>query len=111
MTRTLANAVVQQRSSGQFKTPLDLLKVKATASQPSRSSRRRRQRAAQSTTNGQTPASQVSEITVHWLAEHMDEMKVNDDERVLGRINVNTAPKAVLMTLPGISEETADAVV
>jgi type II secretory pathway component PulK len=36
-----------------------------------------------------------------------DKLGVNDDEKVPGLVNVNTAPKQVLLCLPGITEEIA----
>ncbi len=41
----------------------------------------------------------------------MDEIAVNDDTRLPGKININTAPREVLMTLPGMTGEFADRVV
>ncbi len=52
----------------------------------------------------------VREITLTWLARHIDEMTVSGDERLPGRINVNTAPYEVLMTLPNMTPVTAEAI-
>ena len=53
----------------------------------------------------------VKEITVKWLAKYLDELTLTDDERLPGRINVNTAPEEVLATLPKMSAATVEAIV
>lgn len=53
----------------------------------------------------------TSTITLKWLADHWDQLTISDDERLPGRINVNTAERAVLMTLPEMNDAAADAIV
>lgn len=67
--------------------------------------------AKQSDSGGDSDADdegKVNEITVEWLAEHLDELTLSDDDRLAGRINVNTASREVLRTLPGMKVETAE---
>jgi len=52
----------------------------------------------------------VKKITLEWLADHLDELTLTDDERLVGRINVNTAPREVLLTLPKMTAMTAEAI-
>ncbi len=68
-------------------------------------------RAGQSSDNQSEDEGKVKEITVKWLAENLDELTLTDDERLPGRINVNTASRGVLMSLPKMSESTAEAMV
>ena len=67
-------------------------------------------RAQQSSDRQSEDEGKVKEITVQWLAEHLDELTLTDDTRLPGRINVNTASKRVLMTLDEMTESTADAI-
>ncbi len=53
----------------------------------------------------------TGQVTTQWLADHWDEMTTSDEERLPGVINVNSASKDVLMTLPEMTSQTADAVV
>ena len=53
----------------------------------------------------------TNEIDLKWLAQHLDELTLTDDERLAGKINVNTASAQVLMALPEMSRETAEAIV
>ncbi len=41
----------------------------------------------------------------------VDDLSLNDDQTLVGRININTAPREVLKTLPDITDERADAIV
>jgi type II secretory pathway component PulK len=53
----------------------------------------------------------LTEITVKWLAEHMDALTLSDEKRLAARVNVNTAPREVLMTLPQVKAATAERIV
>ena len=80
---------------GRFNSLMDLLDVK-----PARSSA--------------PPADEkakVQQITLKWLAAHLDELTLTDDERLPGRINVNTAPREVLLALPAMTPKAADATI
>ena len=45
-----------------------------------------------------------------WLAGHWDQSTLTDDERLSGRLNVNTCDYDVLLSLPGVMEQLADAI-
>ena len=74
-----------------FTSLMDMLKVKARQTQESKDADQEK----------------VDKIDVKWLANHLDELTLTDDDRLAGRINVNTAPGEVLMTLGGMDPSTA----
>lgn len=81
---------------GRFNSLMDLLDVK-----PARSS-------------SAPPADEkgkLEQITLKWLAAHLDELTLTDDDRLPGRINVNTAPREVLLALPAMTTKAADAII
>ena len=53
----------------------------------------------------------VKEITLKWLADNLDDLTLSDEERLPGLINVNTACKEVLMSLPRITPSSVEAIV
>ncbi len=53
----------------------------------------------------------VSSITLDWLAENLDELTLTDDERLPAKVNVNTAPREVLLTLPQVTEDVAEQII
>ncbi|MCJ7543332.1 MAG: general secretion pathway protein GspK, partial [Phycisphaerae bacterium] len=53
----------------------------------------------------------VNEITLRWIADHTDQITVTNRRTIRGLINVNTASKDVLLTLPSLSAESAEAMV
>lgn len=85
------------KSGGRFNSLMDLLKVKAKP-KPKRSG------------DAEDAEDAVGEVTLRWLADYIDEMTLTDDKRLVGRININTAPREVLMTLPGMTAVTAQAI-
>jgi len=82
--------------SRRFASLMDLLKVKPKQGRPGGSS--------------EPDEGKVKEITVKWLADHLDELTLTDQDRLQGRINVNTAPREVLMALPKMTLAAADAI-
>ena len=84
-------------NSQKFSSLMDLLKVKVSG--------------------GNRPASsgddkdKVNKITINWLADHLDKLTLTDNERLEGRININTASPEVLQTLPQMTEQAALAIV
>ena len=53
----------------------------------------------------------VKKITVKWLAEHLDELTLTDDDRLPGRVNVNSASRQILLALDKMNEATAEAII
>jgi len=53
----------------------------------------------------------IDKIDLKWLAGHLDELTLTDDERLPARINVNTAPADVLATLPKMDPRTAERII
>ena len=100
-TGQLAQAVVQQRSRQPYQRLSALLDVRPQQGPDSPAP-------GGSSSGGGTP---VAQITLEWLGAHVDEIAVNDDTRLPGKININTAPREVLMTLPGMTGELADRIV
>ncbi|KPK82646.1 MAG: hypothetical protein AMJ81_09660 [Phycisphaerae bacterium SM23_33] len=96
-TDALADAVVKRRGQKKFQKLMDLLEVKAAGQQTG-------------PRGGEKDAGKVNEITLKWLAEHLDEITVSDEKRLPGRINVNTAGREVLLTLPEMTKDTAEAI-
>lgn len=132
-TDALADAVVQQRRR-RFRSLMDLvgLRGQAQTSQEQSSQGQSQTSGGQSgTSQGQSQTSggqagesssessaptqdtsgRVNEITLRWIAEHMDQITVTNRRTLRGLINVNTASKDVLLTLPGLSAESAEAIV
>lgn len=85
------------KSGTRFNSLMDLLKVKAKP-KPKRAG------------EPEDAEDAVGEVTLRWLADYIDEMTLTDDKRLPGRININTAPREVLMTLPGMTAATAQAI-
>lgn len=50
-------------------------------------------------------------VTNSVFAAIVDDLTLKDDETLPGRVNVNTAPRAVLRALPEVDDELADAIV
>ena len=108
-TDALAQAIVDHRASGNTSGP----------GQDGQSGRNRftnlmellSVRAEQNSNNQSDDEGKVKEITVKWLADNLDELTLTDEERLPGRINVNTACREVLMSLPKMTASTAEAMV
>ena len=67
-------------------------------------------RVQQSSNSQSDDEGKVKKITIKWIAENLDYLTLTDDERLPGRINVNTASREVLMTLPKMTTTAADAI-
>ena len=104
-TDALANAVVQKTGSPKYGKLIELLDIRAAQQSGGNASGNRSP--ASSGSDGASETEEVSQITVKWLAEHLDELTRTDDERLPGRINVNTASEQVLASLPEIDDKTA----
>ena len=59
-----------------------------------------------SSNRGKKEEGKVKEFTLKWLANNLDSLTLTDDVRLVGRVNVNTAPTEVLRTLPKMTKET-----
>lgn len=54
--------------------------------------------------NGQAEEGEVDEITMEWIAQNWEQITVEDDERLPGQVNINTAPREVLDALPNLPD-------
>lgn len=54
---------------------------------------------------------QTNELTIDWLADAWEYLTLEDDERLPGKVNVNTASRAVLETVPGMRADMAEAII
>ena len=91
-TDGLANAVVQKRGNGTLGSVMDLDDLK----------------------DPNPPAdenSKVSHITLKWLARNLDKLTRTNDRRLVGKININTAPRDVLLALADLTPEAVDAII
>ncbi len=50
-------------------------------------------------------------VTESIFAQIVDRLTLKDDKTLVGLLNVNTAPRAVLRTLPGVDDQLADAII
>ncbi len=89
----LARAVAGRGGNPRFKSVMDLLEVKAK--QP----------------GGPPQAEVVTKFTLQWIAENLDDLTLTRDKTIRGRINVNTASRAVLQTVAGLNENAIDAII
>lgn len=53
---------------------------------------------------------QTHEITIDWLAENWESLTLEDDERRPAKININTASREVLESVPGMRPRMAQAI-
>lgn len=60
--------------------------------------------------DAQQDPDKINEITLTWVAEHWDDLTLTDDERLPGRINVNTASPEVLQALPQLTSAEVEAI-
>jgi len=100
LTPGLAQGVIQARNP-QIQSLAALLDVKPQQAAP----------APNGAAVQQSSEPPINQFTLQWLAAHVEEMTLNGDERLPGKININTASRDVLLTLPGMSAELADAFV
>ncbi|MEM1109522.1 MAG: helix-hairpin-helix domain-containing protein [Planctomycetota bacterium] len=54
---------------------------------------------------------QIDEITIEWLADFWEYLTLEEDERLPGKVNVNTASRAVLETIPRMSANMAEDII
>jgi competence ComEA-like helix-hairpin-helix protein len=127
----LAKAIVAYRNQNEFESIADLLDVAAVAPQnpsqsspapgspapgspsrqpaPARSSGSRSQPAPTRASSSQPAGPKL--ITEDMFVEMGDEITADDSSDIRGAVNINTASSEVLMCLPGVSRELAQAIV
>jgi len=96
LSQGLAKGVVSRRSNPRFRSVFDLLEVK-----PENTSKK----------DAASEKDKVTSFTLKWIAENLDNMTLDKEQRLKGRINVNTASRPVLLTLPKMNEQTVAAIV
>lgn len=60
---------------------------------------------------GDAEEDKTNEVTIEWLAEHYEQLTLEEGDRLAGRVNVNTAERNVLEVIPGLNPSAADAIV
>ncbi len=62
--------------------------------------------------NAQTQPNQINQITLEWLADHVEELSAasNQNERT-AKININTAPRAVLEALSNMDDRAVSSLI
>ena len=98
-----AESIVQHRQRQRFEHLVDLLNVRRTGN------------ASDDASGGTYDALRGDDekdrpVTQRIFAQIVDSLSLSNDERQLGRVNINTAPQAVLETLEGVSAQLADAI-
>lgn len=96
-----AQSIVKAREQKQFERLVDLLEVRRDPEVKSDGS----------DNFGRSGSESDQPVTVSVFKQIVDRLTLNDEETLPGRININTAPHAVLKTLPGVEDELADAII
>ena len=60
---------------------------------------------------GDVGENEIGEITGEWIAANWEELTLTNDKQIVGMINVNTASRAVLESVPGMEPRMADAII
>ncbi len=115
MTEALARAVAEKGGED----PDDLFEFvgvtgQAQSSGRSSDSRTRRGSSNNNAANSEQAAADpdaINEITLDWLAENWEYLTLTDETRLPGKLNVNTASRTVLETIPNVDRALADAIV
>ncbi len=55
--------------------------------------------------NGEAEDGEIDEIDFEWVANHYEDFTDEEDEVIAGRVNINTARRAVLEALPQLPDE------
>lgn len=97
-----AESIVRQRGQRQFEKLVELLDVRRAPGLPVDD-------AASSVFRGE--GEEDTPVTESIFRQIVDSLTLKDEETLPGRININTAPRQVLVTLPGVSRSLADGIV
>ncbi|MFP4143622.1 MAG: helix-hairpin-helix domain-containing protein [Phycisphaeraceae bacterium] len=95
LSRGLARGIVSERDDSEFESLMDLLDVEPESEEG----------------DDEEEEGVTSEITLKWLADNLDRLTLSDEERIYGRINLNTASSEVLETLPEVGPAEAEAII
>lgn len=60
--------------------------------------------------NGEVGDEEITELTLDWLARNWERVTLSDEEREAGRLNLNTASRAALESVPGIRDDQVQAI-
>ncbi len=60
---------------------------------------------------GEAEEDKTNEITIEWLAKNYESLTLEDDDRLVGRININTASRSVLEAIPGLNASAVTAII
>ncbi len=93
LTQGLAANIVSQRGNDPFDDVFGLVNVSAGGR------------------NRDDEEGMTDQITLEWVAEHWDDLTVSRERTIRGLVNVNTAGRDVLLSLPQMDEKAADAIV
>ena len=61
--------------------------------------------------DGSDEEDKTNEITMKWLAENYEQFTLVDDDRLPGRVNINTAERRVLEAIPGLTPATVQSII
>src|SRR5690606_18325551 len=60
----------------------------------------------------ETDNTKINQITMQWVADHIEELSTADNQNQrTAKININTAPRAVLEALPSLDQQIADNII
>ena len=95
LSKPLAKKVAEKSGNPKYSSVFDLLEVKADKPPATE----------------QTDEDVVTEITLEWIAENLDELTLSKEETLRGRVNVNTASRRVLLSVPEMTQTLADSII
>jgi len=99
-----AESIVKARERDELKTLSDLLEVKRDPSITVDDTR-------DPDINGRSESEKDQPVTKSIFQRIVDDLTLEDAEVLPGRININTAPREVLKTLPGVDDEMVNTIV
>ncbi len=110
LTREMARAIVSYRGQHQFQSIADLLEVTPPQNNGNNGNRNNSSRQNSNQNAGGNNSGQHV-ISSDLFAEIADDVTVGSDETLLGVINLNTASAEVLVCLPGVDKNLAQAII